>query len=220
MPTPEPPSGRSRMRGKPNSELAPAARLRRGRRHNRPPGRRGIRLGSAAGAGPAPSAYAGTSRRPQRRPAAASAGRLSTGRRCRLPHQRSTGAAQCRRPVADRQRAGARGGPGPDPQRSRRRCRRLRRLAQRHAGDLDLLVPKAHVPACLPLLRELGYRPLQEIPNDRVLEALFRSWHHLNFVREDGLVAIELHWRLSAPRHPTAIAPDETVAATHPCASG
>ncbi len=87
----------------------PAARLRRGRRHNRPPGRRGIRLGSAAGAGPAPSAYAGTSRRPQRRPAAASAGRLSTGRRCRLPHQRSTGAAQCRRPVADRQRAGARG---------------------------------------------------------------------------------------------------------------
>ena len=82
-------------------------------------------------------------------------------------------------------------------------------LAQRHAGDLDLLVPKAHVPACLPLLRELGYRPLQEIPNDRVLEALFRSWHHLNFVREDGLVAIELHWRLSAPRHPTAIAPDE-----------
>ncbi len=82
-------------------------------------------------------------------------------------------------------------------------------LAQRHAGDLDLLVPKAHVPACLPLLRELGYRPLQEISNDRVLEALFRSWHHLNFVREDGLVAIELHWRLSAPRHPIAIAPDE-----------
>ena len=82
-------------------------------------------------------------------------------------------------------------------------------LTQRHAGDIDLLVPEAYLGMATEGLRALGYVPDWGLRSEGDLGELLQFYHHIPFDHEDGPITVELHWRLSPHRYPTTIMPDE-----------
>lgn len=74
-------------------------------------------------------------------------------------------------------------------------------VALRQFGDLDILVPRAHVLRARRALTEDGYRSRLELPRAQE-EAHLRDDSVFDLVRDDGLdgrpTALELHWALTA----------------------
>jgi len=67
-------------------------------------------------------------------------------------------------------------------------------LALRQFGDLDLLIHKKNFQKAKELLISQGYR--SKLPNSREA-AYLEAQYHLEFVRADGRVTIELHWEVA-----------------------
>ena len=78
--------------------------------------------------------------------------------------------------------------------------------AVRNTRDIDLLVPPGDVPAALEQLLALGYQSSGPF----IVEQYLTLKHHLPPLRKAGtMAAVELHWSITSPDQPWAIAPDE-----------
>jgi hypothetical protein len=66
-------------------------------------------------------------------------------------------------------------------------------VALRQFGDLDILVPQRHVLQAKELLLGKGYRPMRQFSHAQETAHL-ESFHAYSLVREDGRVAVDLHW--------------------------
>jgi hypothetical protein len=69
-------------------------------------------------------------------------------------------------------------------------------LALRRFGDLDILVPRGHVPDARDALRALGYETATPFSTDAE-RALARSDYHVAYAHRDEGVRVELHWSLT-----------------------
>jgi hypothetical protein len=76
-------------------------------------------------------------------------------------------------------------------------------VAQRHLGDLDLLIRRDHLAAAAAALRSLGYESARNSPI--AVDITVRN-HLPRFVRPP-VGAVELHWNLTSPNQPRAIDP-------------
>ncbi len=73
-------------------------------------------------------------------------------------------------------------------------------LSLRAAGDIDLLVPRADIPAVSTALRDLGYLP--DSPRTQADEAKFLHSiynYHLGFVHPQTGIVVEPHWNVMPP---------------------
>ena len=68
--------------------------------------------------------------------------------------------------------------------------------ATRQSTDLDILVLPANINAARECLIANGYRPAKEL-TPRQEELLIRNQHNMQFVRDDGPLLVELHWRVA-----------------------
>jgi len=66
-------------------------------------------------------------------------------------------------------------------------------LSLRAAGDLDILVPRTDAIKAKDLLISRGYHPHYELTDDQE----FARSHHFLLMRDQGAIAVEVHWRLS-----------------------
>ena len=76
--------------------------------------------------------------------------------------------------------------------------------ALREMDDIDVMVRPEHVEAVSVVVRQLGYRPMSEVPVAIALKAL----HHVPGFRR-GSVSLEVHWRLALPGTAPTVEPDE-----------
>jgi hypothetical protein len=83
--------------------------------------------------------------------------------------------------------------------------------ALREMNDIDVLVRPEHVETVSTVARELGYRPLIEIPVPIALKAMY---HAPLFLK--GRVGLEVHWRLGRPDTVPLVEPEELWAMTSP----
>ena len=72
-------------------------------------------------------------------------------------------------------------------------------LALRQFTDLDIVVHKQDVLSGKALLLSQGYRPLCQL-SEAQEATLLQSFHAYAFVRDDGRVSVDLHWRFT-PSH-------------------
>ena len=79
--------------------------------------------------------------------------------------------------------------------------------ALRSSSDLDVMIQEHDIPAAKRLLTDEGFfSQMQELTPAR--EASFvRNEHHAEFVSEDELTFVDLHWRLAPRRFPFRIEP-------------
>jgi len=78
--------------------------------------------------------------------------------------------------------------------------------ALRYMSDIDLLVPPGDVPAALERLLALGYQSSGPF----IVEQYLALKHHLPpFGKPGAMAAVEVHWSITSPDQPWAIAPDE-----------
>jgi len=70
-------------------------------------------------------------------------------------------------------------------------------LSLRQFSDLDILVRQQHVPRAKELLISQGYQPQTQL-NGAQETAYLPSHREYKFVRDDGRVRVELHWRIAA----------------------
>ena len=68
--------------------------------------------------------------------------------------------------------------------------------ATRQSTDLDILVLPSHFVAARDCLVANGYASVKEV-DPRQEELLIRNQHNMQFVRDDGLLVVELHWRVA-----------------------
>ncbi len=64
----------------------------------------------------------------------------------------------------------------------------------RHAGDLDLVIPRPDLARARRVLESMGYAAKTDAPNER--------GYHLGFRRKEPDVVVELHWALTSSRWP------------------
>jgi Uncharacterised nucleotidyltransferase len=80
--------------------------------------------------------------------------------------------------------------------------------ALREFIDLDVIVGRADVPAARERLGKLGYRRDMDAWGPRHERAYVETWNEDQWVSADGLVYLDLHWRLFPPRFPFRLAPE------------
>lgn len=85
----------------------------------------------------------------------------------------------------------------------------------REMNDIDVLVRPDQVAALSDVARELGYRPLREVP----VPVALKVGHHLPRFRKN-LVSLEVHWRLGPPGSEPRVEPGELWALTAPFPQG
>jgi hypothetical protein len=87
----------------------------------------------------------------------------------------------------------------------------------RELADIDLLVPSRHVAKARMLLEQQGYRAVyapntvrlgEEDLTDEQSKVYDDVYHEYSFVNSDGLIYIDLHWRLSPRVYPTSLPAD------------
>lgn len=86
-------------------------------------------------------------------------------------------------------------------------------LALRHMVDVDLLVPKGDLAAAIELVTALGYAPQQ--PLSPVESYLAHHQHLPRFYKAGGL-NVEIHWTITRPDQPYAIAVSDLWARAQP----
>ena len=80
--------------------------------------------------------------------------------------------------------------------------------ALRQFIDLDIVVRYADVPGAGELLGKLGYRRSREARGPRHEQAYIQAWNEDEWASADGLVYLDLHWRLSARHLPFRLEPE------------
>jgi Uncharacterised nucleotidyltransferase len=80
--------------------------------------------------------------------------------------------------------------------------------ALREFIDLDIIVRHADVPAARERLGKLGYRRDMDAWGPRHERAYIETWNEDLWVSPDGLVYLDLHWRLFPPRFPFQLGPE------------
>jgi len=68
-------------------------------------------------------------------------------------------------------------------------------LSLRQFGDLDIFVPKRHLPRAAALLLSQGYQARDQLNQEHLRNHLEEKYH--TFVRKDGLVGIDLQWMIA-----------------------
>jgi hypothetical protein len=82
------------------------------------------------------------------------------------------------------------------------------RTGARDSVDLDLVVRVADAPAADEALHERGYRRFEMPPLSPRREAAWRrTWSEYEYVSHDGLVFVDLHWRMCPPQYPFRVDP-------------
>lgn len=76
-------------------------------------------------------------------------------------------------------------------------------IGLRPMGDIDLLIPEAHLQSADRILRTLGYTPHQAVHFDD------RGRHHLPPYQRAKAATIEVHWTITAPQLPFEIAMED-----------
>ncbi len=83
-----------------------------------------------------------------------------------------------------------------------------RDLALRCFVDLDLIVRRRDVAAAREILIARGYRPTRKLsPQQERL--LLASQHNIRFSRDEGLMIVELHWRVAAELYSASVDEEE-----------
>jgi hypothetical protein len=80
--------------------------------------------------------------------------------------------------------------------------------ALREFIDLDLVARWDDVPRARALLGRLGFRRRVEARGPKHEQAHMRAWNEDEWVSDDGLVYVDLHWRLSPPSLPFRLEPE------------
>lgn len=80
--------------------------------------------------------------------------------------------------------------------------------ALREFVDLDVIVRGTDVPGARELLGKLGYRRVMEARGPRHERAYLQAGNADEWVSADGLVCLDLHWRLSPQRLPFRLEPE------------
>src|SRR5712692_4582282 len=81
-------------------------------------------------------------------------------------------------------------------------------LALRCFVDLDLIVRRRDVAAAREVLIARGYRPTRKLsPQQERL--LLASQHNIRFSRDEGLMIVELHWRVAAELYSASVDEEE-----------
>ncbi len=80
--------------------------------------------------------------------------------------------------------------------------------ALREFIDLDIIVRHADVAAARERLGKLGYRRDMDAWGPRHERAYIETWNEDQWVSRDGLVYLDLHWRLFPPRFPFRLGPE------------
>lgn len=79
-------------------------------------------------------------------------------------------------------------------------------LGMRQFTDLDILVSRSDLPAARTALESLGYRRLEGGPSTTRQERHYLEWEcEEEFIGQDGLASVDLHWRLAPKRLPFRI---------------
>jgi hypothetical protein len=68
-------------------------------------------------------------------------------------------------------------------------------LSLRQFGDLDIFVPKRHLPRAAEILLSQGYQARNQLNQEHHRDPLEEKYH--TFIRKDGLVGVDLQWMIA-----------------------
>lgn len=84
-------------------------------------------------------------------------------------------------------------------------------LSLRAFGDLDIIIREKDLTQASTLAARAGYQMLVELKG-QILKRYLRDRHHFQWVREDGQVTLEIHWRCIQPCYAFPLHVDDLLA--------
>jgi len=73
--------------------------------------------------------------------------------------------------------------------------------SERTSRDLDILIQLDQLDASLETLKELGYELLTKFSTSKQRRAIIQHYHHMELYHTDKNVMLEIHWKLTSPKH-------------------